>query len=252
MGCNSSKSAEEAENIKPKVLENKKENQETIEPNKEDKNYDKNGKKSVTEEETKNKKREKNKEFLKLNSKSKISDKDINRINTDENKDALSNVLTEGVMTTDGGRLSMQKQHYNGVTVMKEIEECFGEDINEDEILALVEDALGDNIVDDESQKYPGTITTKQAQAIANILYNRLNKSKNKEDDKNGEIDLRNYKELKGVNIKIGVTSLTKEVIKKYIYNGQNIDDYQVDLTYNNLTKDNKNNFKALSIQIDP
>jgi hypothetical protein len=176
----------------------------------------------------------------------------MQRINTDENKDALSNVLTEGVMTTDGGRLAMQKHHFNGVTVMKEIEECFSEDINQDEILALVEDALGDNIVKDENQKYPGTITSKQARAVANILYNKLNKNKNEEDDKNGEIDLKNYKELKGVNIKIGVTNLTREVIKKYIYNGQNVDDYQIDLTYNNLTKDNNNFFKALSIQIGP
>ena len=250
MGCNSSKSAEEAENIKPENTEKTKENQETIEPKTEDKKDDKKEKKS--EEESKNKKKEKNNNFLKLNDKTKIADKEMQRINTDENKDALSNVLTEGVMTTDGGRLAMQKHHFNGVTVMKEIEECFSEDINQDEILALVEDALGDNIVEDENQKYPGTITSKQARAVANILYNKLNKNKNEEDDKNGEIDLKNYKELKGVNIKIGVTNLTREVIKKYIYNGQNVDDYQIDLTYNNLTKDNNNFFKALSIQIDP
>ena len=249
MGCNSSKSAEEAENIKPENGENKKENLETIEPNTEDKKDDKIEKNS--EEESKNKKKEKNKDFLKLNAKTKIRDKEMQRINTDENKDALSNVLTEGVMTTDG-RLAMQKHHYNGVTIMKEIEECFSEYKNEDEILALVEDALGDNIVDDENQRNPGTITSKQAKAVANILYNKLNKNKNEEDDKNGEIDLKNYKELKGVNIKIGVTNLTREVIKKYIYNGQNVDDYQIDLTYNNLTKDNNNFFKALSIQIGP
>ena len=170
---------------------------------------------------------------------------------TDENKDALSNVLTEGVVTCDGNRLTMKKEHYNGVTLMKGIEECFSEDLNEDEIIQLVEDALGDHIIDLEGEQIPGTISSKQARAIADILFQKINKKNNDEDDKSGDIDLRNHPELKGLNIKIGVSELTRDVIKDIMFSGQKVDDRQIDLTYKNLTKDNES-FKALSIQILP
>ena len=62
---------------------------------------------------------------------------------------------------------------------------------------------------------------------------------------------MKKYPELKGVNIKIGVSDLTKDVIKNIMFSGQKVEDCQIDLTYANLTKDN-DNLKALSIQINP
>ena len=117
--------------------------------------------------------------------------------------------------------------------------------------MQLVEDALGDNILDYDGEYIPGTITSKQARAIANILYEKLNRKNNNEDEKSRDIDLKRYLELKGVNIKIGVSELTKDVIKDIMYNGQKVDDFQIELTYANLTKGNEN-LKALSIQILP
>jgi hypothetical protein len=176
----------------------------------------------------------------------------MRRINTEENKrDDISNVLTEGMLTSDGHKLAMHKENCNGVTLMKGIEECFSEDLNEDEILQLVEDALGDNINYDNSVQIPGTITSNQAKAVAGILYKKINKKDKDEDDKSGDIDLKKYPELKGVNIKIGVSDLTKDVIKNIMFSGQKVEDCQIDLTYANLTKDN-DNLKALSIQINP
>jgi len=223
-------------------ITNTKENQETIEPNK-DKNKDNNKIK-------KDKNDDKKKNMLNINSKKKITDKDMQRFNTEDNKDALSNVLTEGVMTNDGHKISMQKKNFNGITLMKGIEECFSEDLDEDEVLQLVEDALGENIIDDKREQIPGTITSDQAKAIASILYKKINKN-NDEDEKSGDIDLKKYPELKGVNIKIGVTDFTRDVIKNIMFSGQKVEDCQIDLTYKNLTKDN-DNLKALSIQIVP
>ena len=155
------------------------------------------------------------------------------------------------MITSDGHKLTMHKENCNGVTLMKGIEECFSEDLNEEEIFQLVEDALGENINYDNSVNIPGTISLKQAKAISGILYKKINKNKNDEDDKSGDIDLKKYPELKGVNIKIGVSELTRDVIKNIMFNGQKVDDCQIDLTYANLTKDN-DNLKALSIQIVP
>ena len=255
MGCNSSNSTEEAENNKLVTQDNNKENQETIEPDKKEENNKKNGekKKEGEKESKKEVKKEKEKSnLLNINAKKKISDKDMRCINTEENiRDDRSNVLTEGMVTSDGHKLAMHKENYNGVTLMKGIEECFSEDLDESEILKIVEDALGDNINYDNSVQIPGTITAKQAKAVAGILYKKINKKGKDEDDKSGDIDLKKYPELKGVNIKIGVSDLTKDVIKNIMFSGQKVEDCQIDLTYANLTKDN-DNLKALSIQINP
>ena len=167
MGCNSSNSADVEQNNKPDNKTDENKNRETIEQeedkkqhgqqdNKEEKNKDKkfNGKSNIEE---KSKKDEKSKEFLKLNSKKKGNE--IQRIDTDENKDALSNVLTEGLVSNDGRKFPMQKQQFNGITLMKGIEECCPEDLNEDEIYELVEDALGGDITDEKDKKSPTTIT---------------------------------------------------------------------------------------------
>ena len=197
-----------------------------------------------------NTKKEDKPEVLNINSKKKLTDKDDLRLNTEENKDTISNVLTDAVIKTDH-KLKTRKQQYNGVTLMKGIEECFSEDLNEDEILQLVEDALGENIIEDKKEQIPGTITSEQARAVAKIIHKKINKNSKDEDDKNGVIDIKNYPELKGVNIEIGVTNLTKDVIRNFLFNGQKVDEYQIDLTYNNLTSSNSN-LKALSIQINP
>ena len=252
MGCNSSPSTEDTENNKLTIQNNNKENLETIETKNDIKDEKK---KIITENESKkeSKKEEKAKNYLSIKPKKKIGDKDvIHPINTEENnRDAQSNILTDGMITSDGHKLTMHKENCNGVTLMKGIEECFSEDLNEEEIFQLVEDALGENINYDNSVNIPGTISLKQAKAISGILYKKINKNKNDEDDKSGDIDLKKYPELKGVNIKIGVSELTRDVIKNIMFNGQKVDDCQIDLTYANLTKDN-DNLKALSIQIVP
>ena len=197
MGCNSSNSTEEAENNRLVTQDDNKKNQETIEPDKEEKNNKKNdAKKNEDKNESKKevKKEEEKKNLLNINAKKKISDKEMRRINTEENKrDDISNVLTEGMLTSDGHKLAMHKENCNGVTLMKGIEECFSEDLNEDEILQLVEDALGDNINYDNSVQIPGTITSNQAKAVAGILYKKINKKDKDEDDKSGDIDLKKY-----------------------------------------------------------
>lgn len=198
-----------------------------------------------------NSKKEDKPDVLNINTKKKkLTDKDDIRVNTEENKDTISNVLTDAVIKTDH-KLKTRKQQYNGVTLMKGIEECFSEDLNEDEILQLVEDALGENIIENKKDQIPGTLTPDQARAVARIIHKKINKKSKDEDEKNGVIDIKNYPELKGVNIEIGVTDLTKEVIRNFLFNGQKVDEYQIDLTYNNLTSSNSN-LKALSIQINP
>ena len=123
---------------------------------------------------------------------------------------------------------------------MKGVEEYFPEELNESEINNLVENALYTSRNEDK-KKDSKKITKKQTKAISSILYKKINKK--------GDINMDDYPELDGINVKIGVQNLTKELIRNMMFNDKEVDDYQIDLTYTNLTKDNPH-IKALSIEI--
>lgn len=279
MGCNSSSSIEEIE-FKKEI--DKRSNSDKSD---EDKNKDKKGKniikevKSESEEEEENKKdnkskkgkeketkenseedkkkdnkneseKESNKESIKeKNDKLKIKKYDNKNKNigsplsTGENKE-LSNINTEGI-NSENKKLNLHKQYYEGVTLMKGVEEYIPEELNEDDILNLVEDAIHGNKVEGEEKEKNNDlakITTEQAKAISKILYNKIHKK---------EVHMKDFPELKGMKVKIAVEKLTKDVIRKMMFNDKNVDDCQVDLTYLNLTKDNED-IKALTIELMP
>ena len=141
--------------------------------------------------------------------------------------------MTDGVVSNNA-KLNLHKQNYEGVILMKGVEECFPEDLNEDDVYQLVENALNEN---------KDKINKEQAKAISSILFNKIHKK--------GKINIKDYPELKGINIKIGFEKLTREVIKNMMFNNKKVDECQIDLTYANLTKDN-DDIKALTIEILP
>lgn len=183
-----------------------------------------------------------------------------NILKTKENKDTINNDQdnknnnnqednTLKVSKNKNQPKNIKRMNYNGVTLMQGIEDYFPEDIAEDDLYQMVEESLKDNIIDEEktNSDNPKAITKKQVKVITSILYDRIKKGKN---DNKGEIDIKKYPELKGKNIKIGVRQFTKDVVKEYIYNNQNIDECQIDITYSNLTKD-KEFINALTIEIN-
>ena len=183
-----------------------------------------------------------------------------NILKTKENKESINNDQdnknnnnqednTLEVSKNKNQPKNIKRMNYNGVTLMQGIEDYFPEDIAEDDLYQMVEESLKDNIIDEEktNSDNPKAITKKQVKVITSILYDRIKKGKN---DNKGEIDIKKYPELKGKNIKIGVRKFTKDVVKEYIYNNQNIDECQIDITYSNLTKD-KEFINALTIEIN-
>ena len=169
-------------------------------------------------------------------------------MNTEENKE-LSNIITEGV-ASEIRKMNLQKQNYEGVVLMKGVEESIPEDLNEEDVYQLVENALYDKLVDDKD-KTEGKLTKKQAKAIASILYNKIRKEDGKKDNKKTDlINIDNYPELKGMKIKIGVGKLTREIIKNVMFQNKEVDECQIDLTYANLTRENSD-VKALTIELE-
>jgi hypothetical protein len=185
------------------------------------------------------------KKKLKSNTKKKeesesSEEEEINNNNREDN----SNINTEGMATVETRKFNLKKNENEGLLIMDGIEDLFPEDLTEEDIYQLVEDALGDSIVENEENKVQGTITRAQARSVAKILYKKLKKKKGKYD-----IDISEYPELKGVNIKIGAGQLTKDVIKNMMFNEDDIDENQIEKTYKKLTK-NSNDVKALTIEL--
>ena len=160
------------------------------------------------------------------------------------NKEDNSNINTEGMATVESKKFNLKKNENEGLLIMDGIEDLFPEDLTEDDIYQLVEDALGENIVENEEDKIPGTITKLQAKSIAKILYKKLKKKKGKHD-----VDISEYPELKGVNVKIGAGQLTKDVVKNMMFNDDNYDEKDLDKAYAKITK-NTNDVKALTIEL--
>ena len=162
----------------------------------------------------------------------------------DDNKDENSNINTEGMNTVETRKLNFKKKENEGLLIMDGVEELIPEDLTEDDIYQLVQDALGENIVEKEEDKVPGTITRKQARSIASLLYKKLRKKKGRH-----EIDISDYPDLKGLNIKIGAGQFTKDVIKNMMFNDVNVDEKELDKAYTKLAK-NSNDVKALTIEL--
>ena len=227
MGCSNSSSADELDT-------NKRPEKDTS--NEKKSNNKDNSDKNENNESDKEKKSEKEKENE--NEIKKDSKKDAYGLHTEENK---SNLMTEGV-TSEARKINLHKQNYEGVVLMKGIEESIPEDLNEDDIYQLVEEALNYKISDENSDPKK-KVTKPQTKAIASILYNKI---KNKTD----KINIKDYPELKGMNVKIGAEKLTKDIIRNMMFLNKKVDECQIDLTYANLTREN-DDIKALTIEIN-
>jgi hypothetical protein len=180
----------------------------------------------------------------KLKSSKKVDSESSEDEKENNNKEDNSNINTEGMATVESKKFNLKKNENEGLLIMDGIEDLFPEDLTEDDIYQLVEDALGENIVENEEDKIPGTITKLQAKSIAKILYKKLKKKKGKHD-----VDISEYPELKGVNVKIGAGQLTKDVIKNMMFNDNDIDEKQIDKAYRKLTK-NASDVRALTIEL--
>jgi hypothetical protein len=238
MGCSNSSSADELQT--DKRVDNKNDN-------------DKKSQKSENSNKKDNEEKEKGKNIEIDNKKDNVNKKQINIkketcvLSTEENK---SNLNTAEIIN-DNRKISLHKQVYEGTLLMKGIEESIPENLSEENVYQLVEEALNYRIVenDDDKSQSKDTITKAQVKAIASILYNKINKcdgNKNNSD----KINLKDYPELKGMNIKIEAQKLTKDIIRNMMFQNKKVDECQIDLTYANLTREN-DDIKALTIEIN-
>ena len=103
---------------------------------------------------------------------------------------------------------SLRKTERNGFIMVENIKEYLPQDVTEEMIYGMVEQALGGSVVDDESKVEKGkTITRKQLKAIAEVVYQHLkqenntiieeveNENKKQEDNTNNNNEVNNNNE---------------------------------------------------------
>ena len=162
-----------------------------------------------------------------LNSRNKII-KEKNVLNTSLNKKE---------------KKEFKKLEFNNITIIDNLSNYFPKNISKEEIKDLVDQVLFGRIVEEQYEVIQGqNITREQADALAQIIYEKITKEEEK-------ISNNNYSVLDNINVKIGMTELNKETIEKIFFQGYKITEIQNEIIMKNLAK-GKKNVKVLYIEL--
>ena len=162
-----------------------------------------------------------------LNSRNKII-KEKNVLNTSLNKKE---------------KKEFKKLEFNNITIIDNLSNYFPKNISKEEIKELVDQVLFGRIVEEQYEVIQGqNITREQADALAQIIYEKITKEEEK-------ISNNNYSVLDNINVKIGMTELNKETIEKIFFQGYKITEIQNEIIMKNLAK-GKKNVKVLYIEL--
>ena len=129
----------------------------------------------------------------------------------------------------------------NNISIINNINRYFPKNITKEEIIEIVNNLLSEYISNECSNISTGKqITKKQAELIAQIIYNNII---------NKKYENFNYSLLNQINIKIGINDLNKNNIEKLLFKGKKINRIQNDIIMKNLSKGRKD-AKVLFIEI--
>ena len=136
-----------------------------------------------------------------------------------------------------------KKLEFNNITIIDNLSNYFPKNISKEEIKELVDQVLFGRIVEEQYEVIQGqNITREQAEALAQIIYEKITKEEEK-------ISNNNYSVLDNINVKIGMTELNKETIEKIFFQGYKITEIQNEIIMKNLAK-GKKNVKVLYIEL--
>ena len=174
---------------------------------------------------------------------------ETNEINPENKKEINRNSIRR--------RSSIRKSQCNGIVIVDNIKNYLPENITKEEINEMVYNALEGCIVDDISKVIRGkTITKEQADAIANIVFDKVKGDKNDSDnedenkkDKFQRRKSRRYSVLNQVFVNVGMTDLTPEFLRNTVFKNKNPTQQQIDNAMKNLSQGNCN-VKVLTIEL--
>ena len=171
--------------------------------------------------------------------------------------------------STSNKKTDMRKSQCNGVVIVENLKEYLPSDITKENILQMVENALEGSIVEDESQVVRGkTVSRKQVNAIADIVYLRLQDGDDepeKEQTKPVTSTPEKEEEQKKQNVKrktkvryscinqlfvtVGMRELTPELLRETCFKNKQVTQLQIDNAMKNLSQGMKD-VKVLTIEL--
>lgn len=175
-------------------------------------------------------------------------------------------------------RSDIRKSQCNGVVIVENLKDYLPENITKENIRQMVENALEGCIVEDESKVVRGkTVSMKQVDAIADVVYLRLQdgddeneeKKKKKEEEKkdaqenNKQIDTAEscdrplikrktkvrHSCINQLFVTVGLRDLTPELLKETCFKNKEVTQMQIDNAMKNLSQ-GIDNVKVLTIDL--
>jgi hypothetical protein len=190
-------------------------------------------------------------------SKNENSQKEEKEENSNETKEKNTPNKIEINRKLINRKSTFRKSQCNGIVIVDNLKNYLPENISKEEINEMVYNALEGCIVDDITKVIRGkTITKEQADAIANIVFDKVKCDKNDSDneeeikkDKFQRRKSRRYSILNQVFVNVGMTDLTTDFLKKTVFKNKNPSEQQIENAMKNLSQGNEN-VKVLTIEL--
>ena len=190
-------------------------------------------------------------------SKNENSQKEEKEENSNETKEKNTPNKIEINRNLINRKSTFRKSQCNGIVIVDNLKNYLPENISKEEINEMVYNALEGCIVDDITKVIRGkTITKEQADAIANIVFDKVKCDKNDSDneeeikkDKFQRRKSRRYSILNQVFVNVGMTDLTTDFLKKTVFKNKNPSEQQIENAMKNLSQGN-GNVKVLTIEL--
>ena len=147
----------------------------------------------------------------------------------------------------------MRKSKLNNITFVQNLKEFFPEEISKEEVKCMVMNALSGYIVNNKKNFILGkTVTREQAEAIADLVYEKIKMDENCkiEDYENNDETNANFQSLDDVKIIIRMSDLNREIVKKIFFKDkENPTDEEINKTIQSVSQGN-DNVKILTIEL--
>ena len=201
---------------------------------------------------------------------------DANKDEYNGHKRTISSQSVTNPQTDRSHRRSMshrksdiRRSQCNGVVIVENLKEYLPSDITKENILQMVENALEGSIVEDESQVVRGkTVSRKQVEAIADIVYLRLQDGDDEpekeqttpvsstpvkeEEQKRQNVNRKTKVRYSCINqlfVTVGMRELTPELLRETCFKNKQVTQIQIDNAMKNLSQGMKD-VKVLTIEL--
>lgn len=154
---------------------------------------------------------------------------------TNHNKKSFSNKIANSN--------TIRKSECNGVVIVETMNECVFKDITREMIYQMVEKGLEGCIIANDKQPERGkTVTRKQYETIAEIVYNQIQEGVKTKNPKR-KVDLKDidYSCIENINVKVRIRKLTAELIRETCFKGKNVTQMQIENEMNNISQGQPN-----------